>query len=117
MRLINSNFYGIVQNANTTEPIPGATVAAVANGQIITQVIANASGEFSLQSPAPADYLRISSAGYITQNFTAWIDIYTYNLQPDYKEIDNVILPPGTKKSYLPYFLIAGILLIAFNKK
>lgn len=112
-------YEGLVRDATTETGIPGATVTAYAdNGTMLQRVAADNSGNFYLQTAYPAQFLEISSVGYKTWRFPATTYQRLFELEQQVKEIDPVILPPGTPaKNNTWQWLLAGLLLFMLMKK
>lgn len=88
---------GIVTGSDDGKPLPGVTVRVQgANGGAQT----NANGKFTLQLPAGATGLLISSLGYTTQTITIGAsNTINVSLAPDAKTLDDVIVVAyGTSK-------------------
>lgn len=113
-------YSGLVRDATTETGIPGATVTAYAdNGVMLQRVAADNSGNFYLQTAYPAQFLEISSVGYKTNDFPAATWQRLFELERQERELDPVILPPGTvkKNNTWQWLLIAGLLLVVATKK
>lgn len=95
-------FTGVVLDYDNGSPVAYATIQLFKDGNNTGATAADINGRFAIKAVA-ADTLQISSAGYQTNEVAA--DIYDgqnysiIEMRKDVKEIDPVVLPPGTRSN------------------
>ena len=102
---------GTIYNGSTGEPLQGATVSLISNGNPVAMALSNSSGQFSVQSNETADSIYISHVGYNPYSGAISYTQKSWHLQPDYKELDPVELGTKKKTSVLWWILLAALLL------
>jgi len=113
----NYDYQGIVRGAYTELPLPGATVALYSKGKLVAQQAANLNGEFFISLASPADTITISEVSHQTFTWPASEQNRLFDLIPNEKQIDPVVLPPGVKKkSNYWVWLLAGLVIAKSQK-
>ena len=104
---------GRILDSDNGEPLPGASVQVVnaAGQQLGDGVAADNDGYFRLNSAIfTGNYLAISNVGYHSIMLDpAGLNSYnTIDLEPNYNELDPVIITPGKKNNTWLWLLLIG---------
>lgn len=102
---------GVIYNGSTGEPLQGATITLVRNGNPIAMAVSNSKGEFSIESNETADSIYISHVGYKSESSAISYTQRSWQLQPDYKELDPITLDNKKKEPVLLWIILAALLL------
>lgn len=109
-------YSGTVVN-EINEPVPGASIYLLLNGEKIAGVVADSNGNFSVTAQQQPTSIVISSTGYVAWEWTADPAQNIYQLKIDVKDLDPVDLPPGKKANYSWLALLLLIPLLKEEKK
>lgn len=95
---------GTVIDAKSGQPMPGVTVAAIANGQAITGTATNADGNFTLNLPAGIKDLTFTFVGYKAVTLPIQTNKeMVVRLEEEVKAIDEVVVTGYFTKSKNSY--------------
>lgn len=94
-------YSGVVRDAQTETPLPGATVILYANGQRLAATAADNQGQFQMAVSSPAEAITISNVGYQTFNWPASEYQHTFDLERNEKVEDPVVVTAGYGRSWL----------------
>lgn len=109
-------YSGQVIDAESGQPVPGATVIFLYQGGNIGQAVADKYGIFTIKSGLQPDIIRISSVGYQTFDFP-WQQSASFELIKDYKTQEEVIVKSTKPKQNNTWLLLLLIPLILSKKK
>lgn len=109
-------YSGVVRDAYTEQPLPGATVRLNTGRGIMAQQVADRNGRFEIHTGEfPADTITISEVSHKPFTWPASEVQHTFDLEPDVKDIDPVVLPPGTRKNY--QWVLIGLVALFIAKE
>lgn len=95
---------GTVIDTKTGQPMPGVTIAAIANGQVVTGTATDQDGNFTLNLPASIKDLTFTFVGYKTVTLPILTDKdMTVRLEEEIKAIDEVVVTGYFTKSKNSY--------------
>lgn len=110
-------YSGVVRDAYTEQPLPGATVRINKGLSILAQQVADRNGNFQIQiGEYPADSITITEVSHKPYSWPASEAQHTFDLEPDVKDIDPVVLPPGTHKTNYLVWIIGGLVVAKWQK-
>jgi len=96
--------------------IPGASVFLTVDGNKVAGQVADSKGYFSITVLSQADSIVISSAGYKPWQWPASFEQHVFELEPDVKDLDPVVIT-ADKKNYSWLLLLLLIPLLKEEKK
>ncbi len=89
----NREVSGVVNDASTGTPIPGANITVKGTG---IGTASDANGKFVLSVPANATNLIVSFIGFVTQEVSiAQLSAVTINLEPSTNELEEIVISTG----------------------
>lgn len=116
-----ATYTGKIQDAYSYKGIPFASITAYSGKTFLGGVAANANGEFTLKTNWDADTLEISSVGYSSFRFPASEYQHLWELEPDSKEMEEVVIKsdpkPKAQKQNWAIWAVLGLLIVAIAKQ
>lgn len=108
-------YTGNIVSSETGEPIPSATVTLFVNNVPVQRILSDRAGSFYVTMQSPAESINISSASYTSFTWPASEYQHTFELEPNKKELDPVVLPPVAKKHNSQWLLIVAAIMVIYE--
>lgn len=125
-----AKYTGTIKHAYNSRPIPYASVIAYSGKTNIGGTAADGNGNFFLETDSEADTLAISAVGYSAFRFHASEYQHLFELEPEDKVMDEVVIisppklpphpqtpAPTSDKNKLYLLALAAIAIIVLSQK
>lgn len=112
-------YSGVILDAETETPLPGATIALHNKTVVLATAAANSKGEFVFQTTQPATNIVVSHIDFLTMIWPASQYQHRFELEKDYQNEGEVIIVSSSKKKKIwPWLLLViGIVTLSNKRK